>query len=216
MSAIRVIAGLGNPGKEYESTRHNVGADIVRMLATRYDAPLKVVTRFHAEVSTANLEGADGVRLLVPTTYMNDSGRALSALLRYYKIPPEALLVIYDELDLAPGRVRLKLGGGTGGHNGIKDIVKAFGDPRFWRLRVGIGRPAPHGQTSRDEILGFVLRPASHQDLNLIEEAKKSVLEFLPHILSGDMQVAMNQLHAPPEPPPPAPAPDADTNGEPH
>ena len=140
MDNIRLIVGLGNPGTEYEKTRHNAGYWWVDAIAAAKRASWKRETKFSGW-TTRVVEGSGEFILLKPATYMNESGRSVSAVMRFYKIEPAELLVVHDELDLAPGVVKLKRGGGTGGHNGLADIVEALDTKDFWRLRIGIGHP---------------------------------------------------------------------------
>ncbi len=188
MTAIRLIAGLGNPGREYADTRHNAGFWFIEEVARKAGASLRLEPRFHGAVARANLHGQE-VWLIAPQTYMNISGQALSALAGYYKIAPEEMLVVHDELDLAPGTVRLKRGGGPGGHNGLKDIIARLG-PDFWRLRIGIGHPG-----DKDTVADFVLHRPSQAEESLIRDALDKSLGALPLIVAGDMAAAMQQLH---------------------
>ncbi len=188
MTAIRLIAGLGNPGREYADTRHNAGFWFIEEVARKAGASLRLEPRFHGAVARANLHGQE-VWLIAPQTYMNISGQALSALAGYYKIAPEEMLVVHDELDLAPGTVRLKRGGGPGGHNGLKDIIARLG-PDFWRLRIGIGHPG-----DKDAVADFVLHRPSQAEESLIRDALDKSLGALPLIVAGDMAAAMQQLH---------------------
>lgn len=196
MSAIRLIAGLGNADLKYLNTRHNAGSDFVADLAHRFDIELKNSTRFPARLGSGDIHNQP-VRLVIPNTYMNNSGRALAPALRYFKIPIESLMVVYDELDLLPGQVRLKHGGGAGGHNGIKDVAMRLGANTFWRLRLGIGRPAPHGKSATGEILNYVLRCAPRAERALLDAAAKRVLEHFENIITGRMDESMNLLHSP-------------------
>ena len=149
---IKLIVGLANPGAEYAATRHNAGAWYVDLLAERLRAPLREEPKFYGYTSRINLAGAD-VRLLVPTTFMNLSGKAVAAMATFYRINPDEILVAHDELDLPPGVAKFKLGGGHGGHNGLKDIISKLGNnPNFHRLRVGIGHPG-----DKKKVVGFVL-----------------------------------------------------------
>ncbi|VFS05677.1 Peptidyl-tRNA hydrolase [Salmonella enterica subsp. houtenae] len=160
--AIKLIVGLANPGADYAATRHNAGAWYVDLLAERLRAPLREEPKFFGYTSRITLEGED-VRLLVPTTFMNLSGKAVGAMTSFYRIPPDEILVAHDELDLPPGVAKFKLGGGHGGHNGLKDIISKLGNnPNFHRLRVGIGHPG-----DKNKVVGFVLGkpPVSEQKL---------------------------------------------------
>ena len=156
---IRLIVGLGNPGPDYETTRHNAGFWLADHLADDLRASFALEKSFFGMVAKARL-GADNVLLLKPNTYMNRSGQAVGALARFYKLAPEAVLVLHDELDLMPGQVKLKQGGGHAGHNGLKDIQAALGSPNFWRLRIGIGHPRTLGWRSRSRTSSCTRRAA--------------------------------------------------------
>lgn len=186
---ISLIAGLGNPGAEYADTRHNAG---FRFLERLIDAPLdslRMESKFAGRAARRAVAGRE-VWLLAPDTFMNHSGEAVAKLARFYKIPPGEILVVHDELDLAPGTVRLKWGGGAGGHNGITDIIAQLGTPDFWRLRVGIGRPASGAQT-----VSFVLKRAPEAEQLLIDAAIQDALGHIEDIVHGQAQKAMNALH---------------------
>ncbi|NNM82977.1 MAG: aminoacyl-tRNA hydrolase [Burkholderiales bacterium] len=185
MTAIRLVAGLGNPGIEYQDTRHNAGFWWVDRLASREGASLKIDSRMHGIIGRAGDSW-----LIKPQTFMNASGRAVSALSRFYKIPPSEILVVHDELDLEPGTVRLKLGGGLGGHNGLKDISAHLGTQDYWRLRLGIGHPGERSQVSN-----FVLKPPSRQEEELILDAIEKSLDAWHLIATGQQQAAMLKLH---------------------
>ncbi len=188
-NAIQLIAGLGNPGAEYARTRHNAGFWLVEQLAQQQHESLRPEAKFFGICGKAMI-ASEECRLLMPTTYMNHSGRAVAALANFYRIPAEAILVIHDELDLPVGSLRLKQGGGDGGHNGLKDISAQLGNKAYWRLRIGIGHP---GQ--REQVLNYVLSPANKDDEKKILTAIETSLAVLPQIVSGDMQKAMQQLH---------------------
>lgn len=181
---IRLVVGLGNPGDAYENTRHNAGAWWV--LA---EAGPGADWRAHRDLKATLCQLPGGARLLRPTTYMNESGRSLQAVMHFYKIAPEAVLVVHDELDFAPGVARLKFGGGHGGHNGLRDIMQQVG-PGFWRLRLGIGHPG-----HRDRVHGYVLQKPQVDELASITRAIEASRAILPHCLSGEFQGAMRQLH---------------------
>jgi len=188
-SGIQLIVGLGNPGADYENTRHNAGAWFVSELADSSRTPLKPVTKFHGLHGTAHLHGHD-VHLLIPTTFMNLSGRAVGALAHYYKIPPETILVAHDEIDLVVGDVRLKFDGGHGGHNGLRDIMQHLGSNRFYRLRIGIGHPG-----NSKEVLDYVLKAPSKSERAEIDTALQDAQQVLPNLLDGYFQKAIQQLH---------------------
>lgn len=190
MSNVQLIVGLGNPGRKYEQTRHNVGFVLLDELARSKGATLKPENKFHGEVCKLVLEGRD-VWLLKPDTFMNLSGKAVAALARFYKIAPESILVVHDELDIPPGQLRLKQGGGHGGHNGLRDIVAQLGSREFLRLRIGIGHPGE----SR-EVSNYVLNKAPADDQRHIDDAIDEALRTLPQILQGELQAAMNRLHS--------------------
>ena len=191
MSAIKLIVGLGNPGSEYRGTRHNAGADFVEELARKTGATLQDEAKFFGLTGRATLSGHD-LRLLVPTTFMNLSGKAVAALAGFYKIAPQQILVAHDELDIAPGSARFKQGGGHGGHNGLRDIIPALGNNRdFHRLRIGIGHP---GHASK--VTGYVLKPPSRQDRERIDASIDEAIAALPLLLGGDSTKAMTRLHS--------------------
>ncbi|TAK91530.1 MAG: aminoacyl-tRNA hydrolase [Burkholderiaceae bacterium] len=189
---IRLIVGLGNPGPEYETTRHNAGFWLVDALAQLHHATLRMENKFHGTVARLNIKGQE-VWLLQPQTYMNRSGQAVAALMRFYKIVPDEILVAHDELDLAPGVAKLKQGGGAAGHNGLKDIIAALGTQDFWRLRIGIGHPRTLGL--QQEVVDFVLhRPGSEQQ-QAIEASLKVCAEIVPALCEGEFARATMQLH---------------------
>ena len=186
---IRLIVGLGNPGPDYETTRHNAGFWLADHLADDLRASFALEKSFFGMVAKARL-GADNVLLLKPTTYMNRSGQAVGALARFYKLTPEQVLVLHDELDLMPGQVKLKQGGGHAGHNGLKDIQAALGSPAFWRLRIGIGHPG-----HKDRVVPWVLGRPSKDDEVLIARAIDDAIDVLPLAVAGDFNEAMKRLH---------------------
>jgi len=187
---IKLIVGLGNPGREYEATRHNAGFWWVDELARTHNANFKADSKFHGLVARASLHGHE-VHLLKPQTFMNASGRGVIALALFYKIVPEQILVVHDELDLPPGSAKLKLGGGHGGHNGLKDIIAHLGTKDFWRLRVGIGHPG-----DRAEVVNFVLNAPRKEEQVLIDEALQRALDVAAPIIEGKMEAAMLKLHS--------------------
>lgn len=191
MAEIRLIVGLGNPGKEYEGTRHNAGAFFVQELARRAGTVLKAESKFSGETARGAIAGRD-LRLLVPTTFMNRSGRSVAAMANFYRLKPEEILVAHDELDISPGQARFKQGGGHGGHNGLRDIISALGGSRdFYRLRVGIGHP---GHASK--VSGYVLAKPNGDDRGAIDDAIDAAVDALPLLLGGDIVKAMTQLHS--------------------
>lgn len=201
---MRLVVGLGNPGAEYETTRHNAGFWWVENLADTARAALRNEPRFHGKVARIRESGHE-CWLLEPQTFMNLSGRAVSALVNFYKIGTDEILVVHDELDLPPGAARLKKGGGTAGHNGLKDIARHLG-PDFWRLRIGIGHPGV-----RAEVANWVLRKPPLEDRIAIDRCIADSLSTLPLMLEGAMDRAMMKIHAKPQrPKPPRSVPPAD------
>ena len=192
MTPIRLIVGLGNPGREYADNRHNVGFWFVDDIARRTGASLRTESRFHGLAARVNLHGEE-IWLCEPQTYMNLSGQAVGALANFYKITPEEILVVHDELDLPPGSARLKRGGGAGGHNGLKHII-AHSGPDFWRLRIGIGHPG-----DKNVVADFVLHRPSQPEEALIRTALDESLCILPLLATGDMAGAMHRLHTQPK-----------------
>ena len=186
---MKLIVGLGNPGSEYTATRHNAGTWWLSRLADQLGVALKAESRFHGLCARIG-QGESELWLLNPQTYMNASGRAVAALCRFYKMEPEEVLVVHDELDLPPGTSRLKLGGGLGGHNGLKDIAAHLATRNFWRLRIGIGHPG-----DKNAVVGYVLQPPRREELVLINEAIERSLEIWPLIAQGNCQAAMMKLH---------------------
>jgi peptidyl-tRNA hydrolase, PTH1 family len=185
---LRLIVGLGNPGREYAATRHNAGAWFVERLAQRQSATFSAQVRFHALVT-------DGEpRFAVPQTFMNRSGLSVGALARFYRIAPTEMIVAHDELDLKPGVVKLKLGGGFAGHNGLKDIAAAMGTGEFWRLRIGIGHPRD-GMLSEQEVADYVLRPPASAERAAINDSLERALQIWPRLAAGEMERAMHELH---------------------
>jgi PTH1 family peptidyl-tRNA hydrolase len=189
---IKLIVGLGNPGKEYERTRHNAGFWWVDAIADAKRAAWKKETKFSGWTARVE-EGGSEFLLLKPATYMNESGRSVSALLRFFKIDPGSMLVVHDELDLPPGAVRMKRGGGTGGHNGLTDIGEALGTKDFWRLRVGIGHPG-----NKDDVPDYVLERARREEQEAIDPAFERSLGLVPWLAKGKMVDAMTWLHTDP------------------
>lgn len=186
---MRLVVGLGNPGRKYEATRHNAGFWLVERLAARLGASPKTDAKFHGRAARLPAQHG-GAWLLMPDTYMNCSGRSVAALAGFYKIPAADVLVVHDELDLPPGTARLKRGGGTGGHNGVTDIASALGTRDFWRLRIGIGHPGV-----RDEVVDYVLRAPRAEEAAQIEDAIDRSLDVWSEIVAGDMNGAMMKLH---------------------
>jgi peptidyl-tRNA hydrolase, PTH1 family len=189
--AIQLIVGLGNPGREYESTRHNAGFWLVDELARRHGGSFRMESRFKAEVARVQLAGSE--RWLVkPQDYMNNSGRVTAAVAGFYKASAGAILVAHDELDLAPGDLRLKQGGGAGGHNGLRDLIAHFG-PDFWRLRLGVGHPG-----NREMVNPWLLGATRANERAPIEEAVQQGADILPEMLEHSAERAMQKLHTRP------------------
>ncbi len=189
MPAIQLIVGLGNPGSQYEPTRHNAGFWFVDELVRRCRQSFRSEQRFHGEVARCLLDGNE-CRLQKPMTFMNRSGQAVSSLARFFKIPLQQILVVHDELDLPPGTIRLKKGGGHGGHNGLRDLISHLGSKDFYRLRVGIGHPG-----HRDQVVDYVLRKPSKEDRRQIDDAIYDALNVMADVVEGKFELAMNSLH---------------------
>lgn len=187
---IQLIAGLANPGKDYVKSRHNAGAWFINAVLHQHSlTALKVDNKFHASLTTWSL-ATGKCYLLIPNTYMNDSGRAIQAIANFYRIPSKAILIVHDDLDLPPGVARYKQGGGDGGHNGLKDIVSHLHDKDFWRLRLGIGHP---GQ--RHRVHDYVLSSPSISDKQKIDHAIQLALTTLTGFAEGQQAQAMQSLH---------------------
>ena len=189
MSNISLIVGLGNPGSEYAQTRHNAGSWFVERLAEQYGIALKADPKYKGISGRGKIEGQD-VRLLLPTTFMNLSGQSVVPFAKFYQIAPEAMLIAHDELDMDPGVIRLKTGGGHGGHNGLRDIGPHTG-PNFHRLRVGIGHPG-----SKERVSGHVLSKAPSSEQKLMDDALHHALSRIKLLVNGEVQQAMNQINA--------------------
>lgn len=198
---IKLFVGLGNPGPEYEATRHNAGFWWVDALARELKLNLAHERSYQALVARGNVHGQT-VWLLQPQTFMNLSGRSVAALARFYKIAPEEILVAHDELDVLPGQAKLKFGGGHGGHNGLRDIHAQLGSSDYWRLRIGIGHPG-----IKSEVVQWVLKKPSPEDRTAIEETIARTLKATPALLAGEMDKAtlLVHTHKPPRPKPPRP-----------
>ena len=202
-SPIRLIAGLGNPGREYQRTRHNAGFWFADLLARKLSRTFSAEKKFFGEV--CRLDG--DVWLVKPMTFMNRSGQAVAGLSTFYQIKPEEILVVHDELDLRPGEVKLKMGGGVAGHNGLKDIRDRLGSTEFWRLRIGIGHPREQELTEQ-EVVDYVLHRPGEEHQKLIDSTIDKCIDVWPMLARGEMEKAMHQLHTKPRPPKP-PKPDA-------
>jgi peptidyl-tRNA hydrolase, PTH1 family len=190
---IRLIVGLGNPGPDYEQTRHNAGFWLVDNLANSLpNARLQRESGFNAMVAKTTI-GGNQLWLLEPQTYMNRSGQSVGAIARFYKIQPDEVLVVHDELDLPPGAAKLKKGGSSGGHNGLKDITSALGTQDYWRLRIGIGHPRT--LNLNQPVADFVLHRPRREEQLLIEEAIEKALRIIPTAVAGDFTKATMELH---------------------
>ena len=191
MSEIKLIVGLGNPGDKYADTRHNAGEWLIERLARRFNISLNPESKFFGKTARTLVNGKE-IRLLVPTTFMNLSGKAVGALASFYRIKPEEILVIHDELDLPPGTAKLKQGGGHGGHNGLKDIVAQLGNNNnFYRLRIGIGHPG-----HRDLVAGYVLNKPSPADRDALEKVLDEATDCVEMIFKDGMVKATNRLNS--------------------
>lgn len=185
---IQLIVGLGNPGTQYEETRHNAGAWLVNEIAEQYHADLRFEAKFQGFCGSFQIEHS-ACKLLIPTTFMNCSGRAVQAVVNFYKIPITSILVAHDELDFLPGIARLKFGGGHNGQKGMQDIISSLGNEGFYRLRIGIGRPKHH------DLAGYVLTKPSRDEQIEIKRALQQAIVVLPDLLTGQVQKAMQSLH---------------------
>ena len=191
MPEIKLIVGLGNPGDKYADTRHNAGEWLIARLARRFNVTLNAENKFFGNVGKTLMNGKE-IRFLVPTTFMNLSGKAVGALANFYRIKPEEILVLHDELDLPPGSVKLKLGGGHGGHNGLKDIVAALGNNNnFYRLRIGIGHPG-----HRDLVAGYVLNKPSPIEREALEKALDEAANCVELLFKDGIVKATNRLNS--------------------
>lgn len=189
MSSITLIVGLGNPGAEYAQTRHNAGFWFVEQLAQRYHISLKLEQKYHALTGRGNIEGRD-VRLLLPQTYMNKSGQSVMPFCQFYQIKPAQILIAHDELDLNTGIIRLKTGGGHGGHNGLRDIVPHIGAD-FHRLRIGIGHPG-----HKDQVSNYVLGKAPASEQQILNHAIEHAVNQIQWLVDGNISKAMNQINS--------------------
>jgi PTH1 family peptidyl-tRNA hydrolase len=198
---IKLFVGLGNPGPEYEATRHNAGFWWVDALSRELNAPLRDEKGYQGLVARANVHGQT-VWLLEPQTFMNISGRSVAALARFYKIKPEEILVVHDELDVVPGQAKLKFGGGHAGHNGLRDIHAQLGTGDYWRLRIGIGHPGV-----KAEVVNWVLKKPAPEQRTAMEECIARTLKAVPALIAGEMEKATLLVHTskPPRPKPPRP-----------
>ena len=196
---IKLFVGLGNPGAEYEATRHNAGFWWMDALARELKAPLGFDKNYYGQVARTNANGQN-IWLLTPQTFMNLSGKSVAALARFFKIKPEEILVAHDELDVVPGQVKLKFGGSHAGHNGLRDIHAQLGTGDYWRLRLGVGHPG-----NKDEVVDWVLRKPKQEDRVAMDECIARSLKAVPALLAGEMDKATMMIHTstPPRPKPP-------------
>jgi PTH1 family peptidyl-tRNA hydrolase len=190
MPPVRLVAGLGNPGREHAFTRHNAGFWFADALASRLGATFRSESKFQGSIAKADGD----MRLLKPMTYMNLSGRSVSAAARFFAIPPAEILIVHDELDLLPGEAKMKFGGGVAGHNGLKDIGAQLGTKDFWRLRIGIGHPRDSAIPQQD-VADYVLAPPTIGDGKVITAALDRALDAWPAIQAGEFERAMLLLH---------------------
>lgn len=189
MAEIRLIVGLGNPGPEHALDRHNAGFRLVDTLAGRQGVRFGLESKLFGETARVDI-GGEQVWLLKPATFMNLSGKSVTAALRFWKIEPEQALLVHDELDLPPGTARLKFDGGHGGQNGLRDTIRLLGHGRFHRLRIGIGHPG-----HKDRVVGWVLGKPGKDDDILIGRAIDDAIDVLPLVVNGDVNEAMKRLH---------------------
>lgn len=196
---IKLFVGLGNPGAEYEATRHNAGFWWIDALSRELKAPLALDKNYHGQLARLSLNGQT-VWLLKPLTFMNLSGKSVAALARFFKIAPEEILVAHDELDIAPGQVKLKFGGSHAGHNGLRDIHAQIASPDYWRLRLGVGHPGV-----KAEVINWVLKKPSTEHRAAIDACIDRCLKAVPELLAGNMEKATMMIHTshPPRPKPP-------------
>ena len=189
MHKIKLFVGLGNPGEQYLETRHNVGFWWIDFIGQNHKLSLKNSKKYFGEFSKHNEDGE--VFFLKPSTFMNDSGKSVQALAKFYKIEPEEILVIHDELDIQPGTAKLKLGGGHGGHNWLKSIQTCLGSNNFWRLRIGVGHPG-----DKNKVIGYVLNKPSKIEMQLIQESIINSYKVFSYIMLGQFEKAMLNLHS--------------------
>lgn len=187
--SIQLIVGLGNPGTEYENTKHNAGVWFLQNLANRHDTSFHLQTKFKSHIAKISI-AHQSCHLLIPNTYMNDSGLPIRLFSQFYQLQPSQILVAHDELDLPPGMIRLKTGGGHGGHNGLRDTIKHLGSNAFHRLRIGIGHPG-----HKDLVTDYVLSKPKSIDARHIEDAIDDVIMLMPDVITGHIQTAMKTLH---------------------
>ena len=187
---VKLIVGLGNPGPQYHSNRHNAGVIFLHHLCKSYGGMLRAETKFYGEFGNTRIADQD-IKLLFPTTYMNNSGKSVAAVCKFYRIEPQEMLVAYDEIDFAVGVTRLKVGGGHGGHNGISDIIDALaGNRDFYRLRIGVGHPGHKSLVSN-----YVLGDPSRADADRIMDDIADAIRVMPKVVAGNWEEAMQELH---------------------
>lgn len=186
---MRLIVGLGNPGAKYAKTRHNVGVWLLTELAAKRDLTFREEPKFSGQIATFTEDG-HSCWLLIPSTFMNESGRSVAALANFYKIPPEEILIAHDDLDFPAGVIRFKMGGGHGGHNGLRDVIARLGSGDFNRLRIGIGHPG-----HKDKVLSYVLEDPSLHDKTKILETISDALAIIPDLIAGQTDRAFRYLH---------------------
>jgi PTH1 family peptidyl-tRNA hydrolase len=189
VTAIQLVAGLGNPGQKYEQTRHNAGFWFVDEVARRFDVRFNLERKYKSEVARCTIAGND-CRLQKPMDFMNRSGLPVASLAAFFQIPRSSILIVHDDLDLPPGTVKLKKGGGHGGHNGLRDLIPHLGGNDFLRLRIGIGHPG-----YRDDVVGYVLKNPSRDDRAVIDQAIDDAVSSLTDIVAGNLDKAMQALH---------------------
>lgn len=189
-AALALVVGLGNPGDRYTQTRHNAGFWFVDELARRYGGSFRTDKKFHGEVARISVDGRECL-LLKPMTFMNRSGLSVASMANFYRFEPPSLLVAHDEIDLPPGSLRIKQGGGHGGHNGLRDIAPALGSPDFWRLRIGVGHPG-----HKDQVVNYVLSRAGADEQRTIDAAIAEAADAFPLLLSGETGKAQQALHS--------------------
>ena len=188
--SLKVIVGLGNPGPKHDTDRHNAGVIFLHHLCKSYGTTLRSENKFFGEFASINIDGQD-IKLLFPTTFMNNSGKSVAALCKFYKIEPQNMLVAYDEIDFEVGVTRLKAGGGHGGHNGIRDIISALGGKKdFYRLRIGVGHPG-----HKSMVANYVLSPPSRSEADIIMSSIEDAIRVMPQAVHGNWEEAMLRLH---------------------
>lgn len=189
-TGLALVVGLGNPGDRYAQTRHNAGFWFVDELAQRHGGSFRADKKFHGELARISVAGRDCL-LLKPMLFMNRSGLSVASVANFYRLVPAAVMIAHDEIDLPPGTLRIKQGGGHGGHNGLRDILPALGSPDFWRLRIGVGHPG-----HRDQVVNYVLARAGATEQRLLDEAINDAVDAFPLLLAGEIGKAQQTLHS--------------------